>query len=92
MTQSQEPEDRTLDRTLRAFDRRISRLEDTQVTWRELNSAFTRVDDQINELKTEMNQRFDDVNQRLDNMNQRFDSLDAKFDLIMRRITGESNS
>lgn len=92
MTQASEPEDRGLDRTLRAFDRRISRLEDTQVTWRELNSAFNRVDDQINELKVEINQRFDDVNQRLDNIDRRFDSLDAKFDIIMRHITGEGNS
>jgi predicted nuclease with TOPRIM domain len=79
MTQSQEPEDRTLDRTLRAFDRRISRLEDTQVTWRELNSAFNRIDDQF----AQVNQRFDEVNQRLD-------SLDAKFDVIMKHITGEA--
>ena len=78
MTQANEPEDRTLDRTLRAFDRRISRLEDTQVTWRELNSAFNRIDDQF----AQVNQRFDEVNQRLD-------SLDAKFDVIMKYITGE---
>ena len=83
MAQVNEPEDRGLDRTLRAFDRRISRLEDTQVTWRELSSAFNRVDDQINQLKSEINQRFDATDARLDR-------LEAKFDIIMQHITGQN--
>jgi hypothetical protein len=84
MTQAREPDDRGLDRTLRSFDRRISRLEDTQVTWRELNDAFDRVYEEIDELKVEMRQRFDAQDARLD-------SLDAKIDIIIRRLSGEGN-
>jgi hypothetical protein len=51
MTQAGEPDDRGLDRTLRSFDRRISRLEDTQVTLRELNDSFDRVYDKIDALE-----------------------------------------
>jgi hypothetical protein len=66
MSQAREPDDRDLDRRLRSFDfpeerlrqRRISRLEDTQVTWRELNNSFDRVHDKIDALKEEMNARF----------------------------------
>lgn len=90
MTQSQEPnEDRRIDRQLRTIARRVNRLEDTQVTWGELNVEFDRLYDEVDELKAEMNQRFTTLET---SMNQRFDSLDAKFDLIMRQITGEANS
>jgi translation initiation factor 2B subunit (eIF-2B alpha/beta/delta family) len=89
MTQAREPDDRNLDRTLRAFDRRISRLEDTQVTGRELNDAFNRVYDEIDDLEAQMNQRFDELKNE---MNQRFDSQDAKIDIILRHITGQGNS
>ena len=89
MTQSNEPNDRRMDRQLRTISRRVNRLEDTQVTWGELNIEFDRLYDEVDELKAEMNQRFTTLET---GMNQRFDSLDAKFDLIMRQITGQSNS
>jgi predicted ATP-dependent Lon-type protease len=93
MTQAREPDDRGLDRTLRSFDfpeerlrqRRISRLEDTQVTWRELNDAFDRVYEEIDELKVEMNQRFDAQDNKIDNLGI---ELNGKLDLILRRLTG----
>ena len=93
MTQAREPDDRGLDRTLRSFDRRISRLEDTQVTWRELNDAFVdpwsafgnRVYEEIDELKVEMNQRFDAQDAKIDNLGI---ELNGKLDLILRRLTG----
>lgn len=80
MTQSndQPNEDRRIDRQLRTIARRVNRLEDTQVTWGELNVEFDRLYDEVDDLKKEMNQRFD--------------SLEAKFDLMMRHITGQSNS
>ncbi len=79
MTQSSEPnEDRRIDRQIRTIARRVNRLEDTQVTWGELNVEFDRLYDEVDELKKEMNQRFD--------------SLDSKFDLLMRHITGSGNS
>ena len=80
MTQSsdQPDKDRRIDRQLRTIARRVNRLEDTQVTWSELNVEFDRIYDEIDDLKKEMNQRFD--------------SLDTKFDIIMRHITGSGNS
>jgi hypothetical protein len=97
MTQAREPDDRGLDRTLRSFvrvasvlpNRRISRLEDTQVTGRELNDAFNRVYDEIDALEAQVNLRFDELKNE---MNQRFDSQDAKIDIILRHITGQGNS
>ena len=89
MTQAREPDDRGLDRTLKSFDRRISRLEDTQVTWRELNTSFDRVYDEIDSLEAQVNLRFDELNNE---MNQRFDSQDAKIDITLRHITGQGNS
>jgi hypothetical protein len=88
MTSAREPDDRGLDRTLRSFDRRISRLEDTQVTGRELNDAFGRVYDEIDALEEQMNARFDALQTE---MRQEFASLNTKFDLMMRRLSGESN-
>jgi predicted ATP-dependent Lon-type protease len=93
MTSAREPDDRGLDRTLRSFvrvasalpNRRISRLEDTQVTWRELNGAFDRVYEEIDELKVEMNQRFDAQDAKIDNLGI---ELNGKLDLILRRLTG----
>jgi polyhydroxyalkanoate synthesis regulator phasin len=78
MTQASEPNDRRIDRQLRTIARRVNRLEDTQVTWGELNVEFDRLYDEVDDLKKEMNQRFD--------------SLESKFDLIMRHITGQGNT
>ena len=75
---TQPNEDRRLDRQLRTIARRVNRLEDTQVTWGELNVEFDRLYDEVDDLKKEMNQRFD--------------SLESKFDLLMRHITGSGNS
>jgi hypothetical protein len=97
MSQAREPDDvpeerlrqRDLDRTLRSFDRRLSRLEDTQVTWRELNNSFNRVYDEIDALEGQMNARFD----RLENsVNQKLDEQNQKIDIILRHITGQGNS
>jgi chromosome segregation ATPase len=89
MTQAREPEDRDLDRTLRRLDRRVSRLEDTQVTYRELNESFERVYEEIDVLEEQIDRRFNTLETM---MNQRFDSLDSKFNIIMSHLTGEGNS
>jgi polyhydroxyalkanoate synthesis regulator phasin len=83
MTQSSEPnEDRRLDRQMRTMARRINRLEDTQVTWGELNVEFDRLYDEVDDLKKEMNQRFDSLSSE----------LNGKIDIILRHITGSGNS
>jgi polyhydroxyalkanoate synthesis regulator phasin len=89
MTQSNEPNDRRIDRQLRTIARRVNRLEDTQVTWGELNVEFDRIYDEVDELKAEMNQRFTALETKIE---QRFDSQDAKIDIILRHITGSGNS
>ena len=84
MTQSndQPNEDRRLDRQLRTIARRVNRLEDTQVTWGELNVEFDRLYDEVDDLKKEMNQRFDSLSSE----------LNGKIDIILRHITGSGNS
>jgi hypothetical protein len=75
MTQSNDqPNDRRIDRQLRTIARHVNRLEDTQVTWGELNIEFDRIYDEVDELKAEMNRRFD--------------SQDAKLDILIRGMTG----
>ena len=68
MTQSndQPNEDRRIDRQMRTMARRINRLEDTQVTWGELNVEFDRLYDEVDELKAEVKQQFAAVNPKLD--------------------------
>ncbi len=81
MTQAREPDDRGLDRTLRSFDRRLTRLEETQLTGKEINLGFDRVYEEIDELKVEMNQRFDTQDTKIDNLGI---ELNGKLDLILR--------
>jgi hypothetical protein len=84
MTRSNDqPNDRRIDRQLRTIARRVNRLEDTQVTWGELNVEFDRLYDEVDELKAEMNQRFTVLETE---MNRRFDSQDVKFDIIILDI------
>jgi hypothetical protein len=85
MTQAREPDDTDLIKSLRRLDRRVSRLEDTQVTWRELNDSFNRVYEEIDALEENMNRRFDEQSQKLDEQNR-------KIDIILRHITGQTNS
>ena len=96
MTQAREPDDQDFGRTLRRLDRRVSRLEDTQVTHRELNESFAacapsfgdRVYDEMDALEAQIDRRFNALQTE---MRQEFASLNTKFDLIMRRLSGESN-
>jgi predicted RNase H-like nuclease (RuvC/YqgF family) len=85
MTQAREPDDSDVARSLRRLDRRVSRLEDTQVTWRELNDSFNRVYDEIDALEDQMNRRFDEQSQKLDEQNR-------KIDIILRHITGADST
>lgn len=83
MTQAQEPNDRNneINRQLRSLNRRIERLEDTQITDRELNRGFDRVYEEI-----------DDLNDKIDNLQSEFiefrNEINQKLDTILRRITG----
>lgn len=85
MTQANEPDrNRELNRQLRAFDRRIQRLEDTQVTGRELNQSFEQVYQEIDELDT----KIDRLEDKVDNLQTEASAINQKVDIIMRHITG----
>lgn len=75
MPDNQESNERDyeIDRQFRSLNRRIERLEDTQVTGRELNRGFDRVyaeidhlEDKIDYLQSEFDKFRDDINQKLD--------------------------
>ncbi len=88
MTQANDqPSDRerAVDRQFRILDRRLTRLEETQLTGKEINLGFDRVYEEIDELKVEMNQRFDAQDTKIDNLGI---ELNGKLDLILRRLTG----
>jgi hypothetical protein len=94
MSQSREPEDRgrEIDRELISMNRRLTRLEDSQVTGRELKESFGRVYDDVDDLELYMGQRFDVLEQRFDRLeievrDLRVD-LGGKMDAILRQITG----
>ncbi len=90
MTQAQNPDDRDrqVERELRAWNRRVDRLEYTQVSPQEFRQAFERVYEEIDDLHDELRA----TNEKIDRVNVRLDSIDAKFDIVMRHITGEGNA
>ena len=77
MTQANEPNN--YDRQFRHFNRRLERLEDTQVAPQEFDRAFDRVYAEIDGLRTE-------VRELKSNMDLRFNSLDAKFEILMNHL------
>ncbi len=83
MTQAQEPNDRNheINRQLRSLNRRVERLEDTQITGRELNRGFDKVYEEI-----------DDLNDKIDNLQSEFlefrTEINQKLDTILLHITG----
>ncbi|MBW4622202.1 MAG: hypothetical protein KME17_22965 [Cyanosarcina radialis HA8281-LM2] len=95
MSQANESNDRSIDRQLRVFERRLTRLEATQLTGKEVNLSFDRVYDEIDVLEEQMNDRFDRLEDRFDRleseMNAKFSELNNKFDIVMRHITGQGN-
>jgi hypothetical protein len=70
-----------IERQLRSFDRRITRLEETQVTARELNVVY----DDIEMLNAQMNARFDLIQIEMRELNK-------KFDVVMHHLIGEGKS
>jgi hypothetical protein len=94
MTQAREPDDIDrlggalrvrVNRELRGVNRRLDRLEYTQISPQEFSSVLDRIYEEIGSTRSEMRAEFVAVNARLE-------SLDAKIDIIMRHIIGEGNS
>lgn len=90
MTQAQEPNDRNheIDRQLRSLNRRIERLEDTQITGRELNRAFDRVYEEIDDLNDNVDHLRSECTDFRNEVNRKFDEVNQKLDTILRHITG----
>ncbi|ACB50110.1 unknown [Crocosphaera subtropica ATCC 51142] len=86
MTQAQEPNDRNneINRQLRSLNRRIERLEDTQITGRELNRGFDRVYEEIDDL----NDKIDDLQSEFIEFRNEINQINQKLDTILRHITG----
>ena len=96
MTQAREPDDiDRVNRELRGVNRRLDRLEYTQISPQEFSSVLDRIYEEIGSTRSEMRAEFAAVNARLDRIeaetNQRLDSLDRKIDIIIRRLSGEGN-
>ena len=83
MAQVQEPNDKNdeVERQLRSLNRRVERLEDTQITGRELNRGFDRVYEEIDHLEDKVDRLQSDFEGFRDEINQ-------KLDTILRHITG----
>lgn len=83
MTEPQEPHEKSdkVVRQLRSLNRRVERLEDTQVTDRELNRHFDRLYEEI-----------DNLDDKIDRLQLDFDGfrneINQKLDTILRHITG----
>ena len=72
-------------RNLRSLNCPADRLEYAQISPQEFSRAFDRVYDEIDALEAIINQRFD----RLESEAQ---ELNRKFDIVMKHITGQSDT
>jgi uncharacterized coiled-coil DUF342 family protein len=73
--------DDEIERKLRSLNRRIERLEDTQVTGRELNRGFDRVYEEIDHVKDKVD--------RLQSEFEKFrNEINQKLATILRHFTG----
>ena len=70
MTQAREPDDKDaitqVNRELRGLNRRLDRLEYTQISPQEWNGVLDRIYDEIGSTRSEMRAEFVAVNARLD--------------------------
>jgi SMC interacting uncharacterized protein involved in chromosome segregation len=73
-------------------NRRVTRLEESQITGRELDQDFDQVFMEIDELKVTVQQLQTNADRRFDELDRRFDELDRKFAIVMNHITGNGNA
>jgi hypothetical protein len=91
MTQANQPNDRNreIDRELRSLNRRIDRLEYSQISPQEFSRAFDRVYDEIDALEDTVNQRCDRIENDVRELKETIGELNRKFDIVMQYITGQ---
>jgi hypothetical protein len=94
MTKNNELSDRerSLARQLIIYERRLTRLEETQLTGKEVNLIFSLVSEKIDLIEDKMNQRLDLLADRVDRLEVRFNELDRKCDLAISRSRDRSIS
>lgn len=87
-SQEQNSRDYEINRQLTSLNRRIERLEDTQITGRELNRGFNRVYEEIDHLDNKV----DHLDNKVDHLQLEFDKfrdeINPKLDTILKHITG----
>jgi hypothetical protein len=90
MTQAREPDDQDrVNRELRGVNRRLDRLEYTQISPQEFSGVLDRIYEEIGSSRAEMRAEFLAVNARLDRLEA---DLTGKIDTILKHITGQGNS
>ncbi|MGL5034395.1 MAG: hypothetical protein ACRC6M_11410 [Microcystaceae cyanobacterium] len=77
-----------LDRQMRSFNRRIERLEDTQITNQELNRAFDRIYDEIDDLTHKVDNLQSEFQHFRQQSNEQFQEVNGKLDTILKHLTG----
>jgi hypothetical protein len=94
MTQANQPNDRKreVDRQLRSLNRRVDRLEYSQISPQEFSGAFDRVYDEIDALEDTVNERSDRLDSEIRELKQTTAELNQKFDIVMQYITGQGES
>lgn len=90
MTQSREPDDfRTeMDRRFGYLNRRVERLEDTQISPQEFTRAFERVNGDTSDIKREIADIRAEMNTKIDALSS---ELNGKIDTILRYLTASGN-
>jgi ABC-type phosphate transport system auxiliary subunit len=89
MTQANEPDDiDRVNRELRVVNRRLDRLEYTQISPQEFSSVLDRIYEEIAESRSEMRSEILALNSKIDNLGT---ELNGKIDIIIRRLSGEGN-
>jgi vacuolar-type H+-ATPase subunit I/STV1 len=87
MTQSIPPKDRDrdFDRQLIGLNRRIQRLEDTQVTAAELSVAFERIYNEIDAVEAKIDGLRGEFDSFRLETNRKFDEVNSKLDKLLRQ-------
>ena len=91
MTQAREPEDfRTeTERRFGHLNRRLERLEDTQISPQEFARAFERINVDTTEIKREIAELRADVNTKIDALST---ELNGNIDTILRHLAGSGDN
>jgi hypothetical protein len=75
-----------LEQDLTILDRRLTRLEATQLTGAEVKLLFDRMADQIDMLAEQIDRRFDWLEARCDRLESRCQELDRQIDLANAKL------